>query len=233
MRKNKFNINAYLISISFLLVAFLFTLHYCCFDRSFYTSQHNKLELYGQRIAEYIGISDDDLYNLTDFTLDYLNDPEANLDIQMNVKGNNREIFTDDEKLHMEDVRKLNLMANRISYISLIVFVISVVIYIYNKGSITLLFNTYIKTLLITLFLFAIISSFVLIDFDSFWTMFHKIFFVGNDLWLLSLKTDILIMIVPPEFFNHLVIRILIMFIVTICLFGLYLYLLRKKKVYD
>ena len=233
MQNKKFIIISYLISISFILASFLISVHFCCYDRSFYTSQHNKLKLYGESIADYIGISDSELYDLTDFTLDYLNDPKANLDIQMNVDGRIREIFTDDEKLHMEDVRKLNLIANYISYIALFIFIISLVIYIKIKGSITMLCSSYIKTLVFTLCVFIIIGTFVLIDFNTFWTYFHKIFFAGNDLWLLDLRKDILIMIVPPEFFNHLVIRILVIFISTICLFGLYLNILRKKKVYD
>ena len=60
--------------------------------------------LYGKHINEHIGISNEDLKQLTSFTLDYLNDPDASLDIQMNVNGKIREIYTDDEKIHMCEV---------------------------------------------------------------------------------------------------------------------------------
>jgi len=69
-----------------------------------------------------------------------------------------------------------------------------------------------------------VLGIWILIDFDSFWTSFHHVFFPSNDLWLLDLRKDILIMIVPPEFFNHLVVTIVVTFIAIIAVsyFGLY-----------
>ncbi len=77
------------------------------------------------------------------------------------------------------------------------------------------------------------LGAWILIDFDGFWTYFHHVFFPGNDLWLLDLRSDILIMIVPPEFFNHLVVTIVITFVSLILLFGLFLYFMNKKESAD
>lgn len=220
----------YIISISFILGTFLGTVHFCCFNEDFYTREHEKITLYGKSINEHIGISKDELKNLTSFTLDYLNDPNSSLDLEMNIKGEFREVFTDDEKTHMVDVRTLNLASIYICVISFLVFTLCCIYYVVHKGSTYLLFRNYIKTLIYTLLIFTILGSWVLIDFDSFWTLFHKIFFRGNDLWILDLRKDILIMIVPPQFFNDLVVRIIILFILSIVLFGFALYLLRKKK---
>jgi len=221
--KNIRDILKYIISISCIFCCLLGSIHYCCFNEDFYTSQHDKILLYGKHINEHIGISNEDLKTLTSFTLDYLNDADASLDIKMNVNGVNREIYTDDEKLHMEDVRKLNLGANTLLVLSFILLSLCSLYYVVNKCSMFELYNTYKKVLYSFLTVFSIIGIWVLIDFDSFWTLFHKIFFAGNDLWLLDLRKDILIMIVPPEFFNHLVIRILVMFIllVVICYISL------------
>ncbi|MBR2787691.1 MAG: TIGR01906 family membrane protein [Erysipelotrichaceae bacterium] len=202
----------------------LFSIHFWCFNESFYRSEHSKLKLYGKGIAEYIGISEEDLDELTSFTLDYLNDPKADLNIQMNVKGEKREIFTDDEKAHMVDVQRLNLAANVLLVISGLISIAGIVFCLIRKKMYNL-FHAYRKTLAYVMTLIGVLVVWIVIDFDSFWTMFHHLFFPGNDLWLLDLRSDILIMIVPPEFFNHLVLMIVSTFIFII----IASYLLLKK----
>ena len=227
--KNKSKVLTYIISISFILAAFLGTVHFCCFDENFYENEHNKIILYGKHINEHIGITNDELKELTSFTLNYLNDKDATLDKQMIIKSELRELFTEDEKAHMVDVRDLNIGSVYIGIASFIVFSVCLIFYLLKKHDISYLFRNYKKTLLYTLAIFGVLGTWVLIDFDSFWTLFHKIFFTGNDLWLLDLRKDILIMIVPPEFFNHLVIRIIINFVFSIFIFGLLLYLAKRR----
>lgn len=233
MLKNKDLILSYVISISFVFAAFLCCVHYCCFNESFYTSEHNKITLSGKHLDQYIGISNDELKDLTSFVLDYLNDPDASLDKQMNIKGEYREVFTADEKAHMVDVRTLNLNSVKLMYFSIAIFFISLFIYFLNKYSKTLLVRTYVKVLVVILFLLAIIGLYVLTDFNSFWNNFHHVFFRSNDLWILDLRKDILIMIVPPEFFNHLVKRILLLFVIAIIIFPITFKILQRTKIYD
>ena len=218
------------ISLSYVLFSFLLAVHFWSFNESFYESEHNRLKLYGKSIAEHIGISNEDLKELTSFTLNYLNDPDASLDIQMVVNGELREIFTDDEKLHMVDVRKLNLTANYLLIISGIVFSVLMIYLIYKKD-LNDLYYTYRKVLFYAGIVIGVLGLWIVIDFDSFWTMFHHIFFSGNDLWLLDLRKDILIMIVPPEFFFHLVTIIVISFVALLVVFYMILKSLNGRKV--
>ena len=228
------NILSKLLVFFLILFTFLFTVNFWCFNISFYNKQHNKIKLYDQSISEYIGIDDKQLEDLTIFVLDYLNDKNDSLDLEMNIKGEDREVFTQDEKDHMVDVKKLNLNAR---YVMIISFVLVLLISIYSIKkhiSINYIFITYKKGLLYFLLFFSLLAFWILIDFDSFWTFFHKIFFAGNELWLLNLKKDILIMIVPPEFFNNLVIRILITFLGLLFIIFISLYLINnRKKTYD
>lgn len=226
----KIKILSSIICITFFISCFLGTVHFCCFDENFYDKQHEKIMLYGKHVNEHIGISNDDLKQLTSFTLDYLNNPNATLDKVMNIKGIDREVFTNDEKLHMEDVRTLNLASVYLCVISFILCVSCIFIYIKNKYSISNLFFAYKKTIIYLLMLLTIIGMWAILDFDSFWTLFHKIFFAGNDLWLLDLRKDILIMIVPPEFFNNLVLRIVLLFISSIILMYFILFMFSRKK---
>lgn len=232
MNRNS-NILSYIISISFTICALLSTVHFCCFDKNFYNKEHDLLKIYNVPINEHIGISKDELRELTSFTLDYLNDKFDSLDLKMNIKGENREVFTNDEKAHMVDVKKLNLTVTNIAILSFFVFVIALVTYLIKKNSFFDLFVCYRKTLLIFLVLFSFIGIWILIDFDGFWTYFHHVFFSGNELWLLDLRSDILIMIVPPEFFYHLVTKIVIIFIAVIVMFGVILYYLNKRASLD
>lgn len=230
MQKTNSKVYSLVIAISFIILSLLGSVHFWSFNESFYKKEHDKLMLYGKHISEYIGISDEDLEKLTRFTLDYLNDPKASLDIRMNVNGKEREIYTDDEKAHMVDVRNLNLTANYMLFDAALVFVFFMFFYVFRKYPFRTLYDTYRKILLYVGIFIAIVGAWIIIDFDSFWTFFHHIFFAGNDLWLLDLRKDILIMIVPPEFFNHLVVTIVITFISLIALFYLVLYLLQKKE---
>ena len=230
MQKTNSKVYSLIIVISFIMMSLLGSVHFWSFNESFYKSEHDKLMLYGKHIAEYIGISDEDLSELTHFTLSYLNDPKASLDIQMKVNGKLREIFTDDEKAHMVDVRNLNLAANYLLLDSVIVFTAFMILYIVRKYPFSVLYGWYKKILLYIMIFIAIVGLWILIDFDGFWTFFHHVFFAGNDLWLLDLRSDILIMIVPPEFFNHLVVTIVLTFASLLVIFGLILYLLNKRE---
>jgi D-alanyl-D-alanine carboxypeptidase len=73
----------------------------------------------------------------------------------------------------------------------------------------------------------AIVST----DFDHYWRIFHTIFFT-NDLWLLDPSTDMLINIVPLEFFIALVERCALLFIgfILILLVPSIIYLVIHKK---
>lgn len=217
-------------SFALILFFFLGAIHFWCFNQPFYDSEHSRLTLYGKSISEHIGISDEDLKDLTAFTLAYLNDKDASLDLQMNVKGSVREVFTDDEKAHMVDVRNLNLAANAICIISLTVFILGTAFFLIRKYSLIDLCRSYVRVLKYVLLLIAILGLWILIDFDSFWTMFHHIFFAGNELWILDLRKDILIMIVPPEFFNHLVIVITITIIVLVLSPAVLYRIFRKER---
>ena len=223
-KKDSYRILYPVIAAAFILFSMLFSIHFWSFNEAFYRHEHSTLKLYGKGIAEYIGISEDDLDKLTSFTLDYLNDPKADLNIQMNVNGKDREIFTDDEKAHMVDVQKLNLSANVLLVISGMISFAGIAFCIVKKKMYHL-YHAYRKTLIYVLFVIGMLVVWIVIDFDSFWTMFHHVFFPGNDLWLLDLRKDILIMIVPPEFFNHLVLMIVSTFLLII----ITSYLLLKK----
>ena len=60
--------------------------------------------------------------------------------------------------------------------------------------------RTFRRTLLVILGIVTAVSALACIDFDSLFVLFHKVAFT-NDLWLLNPQTDLLIRLMPIEFF--------------------------------
>ncbi|MEA5026569.1 MAG: TIGR01906 family membrane protein [Erysipelotrichaceae bacterium] len=214
------------ISIAFILAVLLTSIDLCCFNRAFYQSEYQKLG-----VASNIGITDTDLLDVTDVLLDYTQGKRSDMLVSKSVNGTERAIFNTKETAHMADVQSLYLAAMFGRNICLVVLaaalvalyrrkresVISVIAFYYNRVSVVFL-----------LFISFIVIA-ALVDFNSFWTAFHHIFFAGNDLWLLNPQTDILIMMVPEQFFFDLVSRIIILFTSVFGLSNLLAFLIQKK----
>ncbi len=187
--------------------------------------------------AEHIGISEQGLYRVTQKLLDYTRGEDENLDIREEIRGEQREVFGQREKDHMVDVKHLYLAARDVRTAALIGVIVFVVL---------LFLLARVKALPMLCKAFLTVSAFFLaavmtaglwaaVDFSSFWTAFHHVFFT-NDLWILDPRTDVLIMMVPQQFFSNLVARIIIRFasmflaLNAAAAAGLYYYKQRLKK---
>lgn len=160
--------------------------------------------------AEEIGVSFDDLMLSTEVLLDYTRGKNDSLDVMVAVEGGREMMFNKREVDHMVDVKDLYLGAILIRNLAAIFFVVIVLFDILRKKFSFEQHWQAVKNASIVMF--ALIGFIVLaavIDFNTFWTNFHLIFF-RNDLWLLNPNTDRLIMMVPLDFFISLVTRIII-----------------------
>ncbi len=191
-----------------ILCAFLSCIDYWCFSDSFYQNEYLKLDT-----ANDIGMSISDLNKTTDVLLGYLQDKYQTLDTDANVNGMDREVFNDREKAHMVDVKNLYQNVLVVRNVAFVVYLLTFV-YVCFTDNKKYIFSSYKKSLAIFGFIIGFILLFCLIDFDGFWTNFHHIFFPNNDLWLLDPRTDILIMMVPEQFFFDLCISIIVSIIV-------------------
>lgn len=133
----------------------------------------------------------EDLEGITEQLINYLKD-KGGVEL-LKPHYNEREI------LHMEDVKGLFNMARTIKYIGLLISGFTI-IYFFKKGEYKFLQ----KTLTIGLFsnhiIFLLITMLAMTDFNKYFTYFHEIFFT-NDLWLLDPRTDLLIQMLPEDFF--------------------------------
>ena len=89
--------------------------NFFCFYRPFYEHEYAKLGT-----AQQIGMSSEDLQRATDALLEYLKDDRQNLAFRAKIGGQEREVFNEREKLHMEDVKRLYLWAMRLGNAMLI-----------------------------------------------------------------------------------------------------------------
>ena len=217
------DILAYLFSFCLIIATLLTIVDYNCFDRTFYSAQQAKHE-----IAENIGVSHDELDKITDVLLGYLQHENDDMFVEADVNGKTREIFNQREKDHMIDVRNLYDGAIMVRNICGVISIFSL-IYLIIRKSFKNISSAYNKSLLFFGMIFLFIGLFCLIDFNMFWTYFHEVFFPMNDLWLLDPRTDILINIVPEEFFFALVTRIIIMVVIAVIVYYLLFRYLRRK----
>ncbi len=177
-------------------------------NENFYKQEYGKL-----KTAESIGISEQDLAGVTNRLLSYTRGEADNLDIKAVIGGSTQEVFGEREKEHMVDVRALYLAARDVRTYGLIIAAVLAAVAFFLKGrkTLSLLCRSFLSVSVAFLAALAALGIWAALDFSSFWTAFHHVFFT-NDLWILNPETDVLIMMVPQQFFSDLVKNILILF---------------------
>ena len=115
------------------------------------------------------------------------------------VDGTEYAAFNQKEQQHMADVQGLFGLCNSQVWAFLAVAAIAVIIE-FRLFSEERTLRTFRRTVATILTAVAAIAVAAVIDFDSLFTLFHQIAFT-NDLWLLDPRTDLLIRLMPIEFF--------------------------------
>ncbi len=212
------------------LILLLNCIEISAFDLNFYSAEYEKLKR-----PEDIGISQQELMDVTQVLLDYIRGKRSDLNVKAVIRGQERYVFNEREIAHMVDVRELFMRGYRLRRILTIGFIfLLVILYILTKKD---MIRWMLKAHLILLAFLAVVAGvlFWLInqDFTPYWNYFHYIFF-DNDLWQLDPQVDVLIQIVPEQFFYDIVVRIIMHFILGMLavgglLGGIYIWLNRLK----
>lgn len=197
-----------LFSISMPLILLMTNIEIATFDLSFYEKKYNEYD-----IPKETSIEMNNLMNITSEMLDYLKGKREDLIMFTEVNGNREQVFEEREILHMVDVKDLFIKGYRIRTTMIFIFIISIIGLIrFNKKSIG---KALIITTLWPMILMSVLVLLIYIDFNKYFTYFHEIFFT-NDLWLLDPKTDILIQMLPLDFFYSIAFKILMLFIIEL-----------------
>lgn len=185
-------------------------------DYSWYKKEYLKYE-----VLDDLEMEIEDAMYVTEEMMAYLRGNREDLVVQTIVNGEPREFFNDREKAHMVDVQKLFLGGMDLRLGAATVFIASLVILNFIKADWK---KRLPKSFLVGVggFVVAVgvLAVFVATNFNKYFTIFHVIFF-DNDLWILDPRTDLLIRMLPEGFFFDMVIRIGVIFIVSLGILSL------------
>lgn len=185
-------------SVVIVLVLILTSIEIVAFDRNFYMEQYRKNDT-----AHIAGATTEQLLGFTDALLLYLKGGRSDLYIRW---PDGRYVFSGREIEHMKDVRQLFVYGVKLRNIGLffVIVLISIMSYVYGRIWTRYLSSTFIAVFAVTLLMALLIGVGMMKNFDLMWDRFHHIFFT-NDLWILDPSSDILIMMMPGEFFISII----------------------------
>lgn len=217
---------SFICSLILILVILLTTIQINVFDLDFFRSEYVKLDT-----AKEIGITEQELMNTTQELLAYIKGERADLyHIEAGIKGEQREVFNQREIDHMVDVQRLYLNTHwlRNAGVIFLLLLLGIVGTLTRKKFWKVWAHGYLWGAGIFFILIGAIGIAIAHDFLWFWDHFHYLIFT-NDLWMLNPETDILIQMVPEQFFFDLVTRILVSFAVTAASLTVVAYFIKVK----
>lgn len=173
------------------------------FDSNYYYKEYVK---YDVGVTQSLGESD--LHLITKNLLDYLSDKKDNLNfVAKRDQASGKQFFSDRDKTHMIDVKKIILNLRNVGIVATMVFTIALFI-IAKKPKYRMNIHRFLGTgAILGILPFIGLGILMAIDFNKYFILFHQMFF-SNDLWLLDPKFDNLVNIFPEEFFSDMAIRI-------------------------
>ncbi len=192
-------------SVLCILVLCLTSLDMLSFQTSFYEYEFKQLNT-----SQRIGMSEADLTESIDVLLTYIRGDENDLNIEFEVEGEVRAIYSDDEISHMKDVKNLYesaMIVRNGSCIGLL-FLFIILLVDNRKEIVEVCTYAYIRVYTAFLFLLSALLLYATIDFTAVWTMFHKLLFT-NDLWLMDANTSLMIQMLEEKVFFDLVFMVL------------------------
>jgi len=197
-------------------------------DERLYEHGFNKYD-----ISEETGIPDDDLMKAAGHLVRYFNGSEASPQVEVSRGGQQIDLFTEREMLHLRDVKTIVQMFYWVQWITLgyVIAYIGAILIMHRRTGLQRIARGLIYACAATLGCLAILGIWALIDFDSLFRVFHYASF-RNDLWLLDPSSDYLIMMFPEGFFFDAALLLVGGTVAEILMFavGSWIYLRGKRK---
>lgn len=173
------------------------------FDRGFYISEYQKLGVY-----ESCGADSDTLERATDITIDYLKGKADDMSGAGTIDGAEREIFGEDERSHMVDVKWL-FQTGLLTALGCCI-VAAVCMIAAGRGG-DRFKRDVAKGALVGIGAFAVLlgafAAWCVSDFNGAFNAFHHLLF-RNGLWLMNPDTQFMIRMFPAQFFSDMGARI-------------------------
>lgn len=176
------------------------------------------------------GLSHEQLIRVSNEIILYLIDERDDLIIYEEVNGVTIQVFEGREIKHMVDVKDLFTGGFLIKRITGFLSVLSILVLAYLDKK--LLMKGIRMGSMLYFFAIVVIGIYGVLDFNQAFIIFHEILFT-NDLWLLNPETDIMIQMLPLNFFMGIAMRIgVYYFVYLIVSILMTTYLLKKCFVF-
>jgi len=166
------------------------------FGMWFYRWQYEVNDTY-----EVVNMEPDDLHEVTRHMIRYMQGREPDLQIMTTIGGEERYFFSEIEIRHMIDVYYLFAYGLIIQNVLIVLFLLTLALFLVKgRAQIRSLFRSWqIGAIAVYAGLLALIAL-IAINWHRAFVIFHEIFF-DNDYWILDSRVDLLINIVPYQFF--------------------------------
>jgi integral membrane protein (TIGR01906 family) len=199
-------ISKFIIIIFLPIFVLLSAFDFVVFDISYFESkfiQNNTMEETGLNLDQLISVSQK--------TLDYLKDKRDDLTIYEELNGQEIQVFEERELHHMEDVKELFRIGFLIKNLTMVLVLVAG-LFLLTKDKKTLYKSIKNGSLMFTAII-VFIGIYAYVDFERAFVIFHEILF-DNDLWLLDPNEDIMIQMLPINFFMGIGVKTAFLFIV-------------------
>jgi integral membrane protein (TIGR01906 family) len=212
--------------ITFPTIVLLTSLQLIAFQPAYYERQFSRYQ-----IEEATGMEQEDLLYTISHVIDYLAGKRDDLVVISRVRGEEREIFGDREKHHMEDVRLLFARGILLRNMALLLFAAGLATVAAGGRDKTIrISRAFAWSAWFPLGLGAIGSLLVASNFSYWFVVFHELLF-DNDLWLLDPSREILIQMLPEGFFADTALLTAVLTVLVLLLTGLCAsFLLRRLR---
>lgn len=212
-----------------IIIATLFTsLQICMNQRAWYYNSYVK---YGTAAAT--GISEEDMTRAIFRLIDYMEGRADDIQLTVEEKGQTVQMYNQQEIDHMLDVRALYKAwrAVRDYGLPLALLLIGCCVGLTPKGArVNVLSRGFLYAAALFAAVLIALGIWVALDFNSFWTSFHHLFFT-NELWLMDYATCRMIRICPLQLFNDIVVRFALIFLAPFALLlALAIFGLKRSK---
>jgi len=163
--------------------------------------------LYGELgSARAAGVDEGTLSQIGDMLMDYLRGARDDLNMTATVNGAVQPVFNEREIRHMADVKGLFDLERRVKAMFAGLGLALLAAGLPGPGWAKRLLRAGVVGQVFWLALLAFAAAWASIDFDGLFRRFHAVLFT-NDLWLLNPETDLMIRMLPQQFFVKLAAR--------------------------
>jgi len=156
--------------------------------------------------AQAAGVDKAALSQIGDMLVDYLNGARGDLDMTATVNGSVQAVFNEREIAHMADVKALFDLERSVTRVFAGLSLVLLTAGLIGSGWARRLKRAGAIGQVFWLALLLFVAVWAAADFDGLFRRFHGLLFT-NDLWLLNPKTDLMIRMLPEQFFASVAVR--------------------------